>query len=177
MEEIVIKPLSEESLQQASSLALKVFHSNSNDEDYPPKWFKISLSDKKNEKMDLDVTSIKYWVALDSNKKVHGIVGLYTLSYDEKEAYWLGWYLVDPKSRGKGIGKLLLESIIKKSKKQGKKYLRLYTSNDPNEKRANEIYDKLGFTPIKSEKINKIIADKKFRAFTKNLVYKELKLS
>lgn len=177
MEKIKIRPLSKETLQQVSMLALEVFPSDPHDEDYPPKSFKISLNCKKNKRMDLDVTFLKYWAALDDKGKVHGIVGLYTLSYDENEAYWLGWYLVGPKSRGRGIGKMLLNFIITKARKDGKKYLRLYTSRDPNEKKANEIYDKLGFTPIKSKKINKIIADKKFRAFTKNLVYKELKLS
>ena len=40
-----------------------------------------------------------------------------------------------------------------------KKWLRLYTSNEPNERRANKIYDKLGFKPIKSKNINEIIAE------------------
>ena len=179
VKKIEIKPLSKETLNSASKLTLSVFHSKKTDEDYPPKWFKASLNSKTNKKTynDLDVKDLKYYVALDDKDKVLGIIGYYTLEYDEKEAYWLGWYCVDPKSRGKGVGKLLLEFIIKKTKKDRKTWLRLYTSNEPNEKRANKIYDKLGFKPIQDKKINEVITSKKFKEFTKDLVYRELKLN
>lgn len=177
-EKIKIEPLSERTLNEASQMTINVFHSYVNDEDYPPKWFKASLNPDENKKAysDFDVKSLKYWVSLNEKNKVTGIIGIYTLKYDEKEAYWLAWYCVDPKFRGKGIGKALLNFVIAKAKKEGKMWLRLYTSNEPNEKRANEMYDKLGFKPIKSKKINEIITSKRFRAFTKNLVYKELRL-
>ena len=176
MEKIIIEPLSKKTLAKACKLTLRVFHSDINDDDYPPKWLKASLDYQKNKKFDLDVKDLVYWAALDDKDKVVGIVGIYTLKYDEKEAYWLGWYCVDLKSRRKGIGRLLLNFVIAKAKKDGKKWLRLYTSNEPNEKRANEIYDKLGFKPIKDKKINEIIISRRFRAFTKNLVYKELRI-
>jgi GNAT superfamily N-acetyltransferase len=178
-ERIKIDPLSEKTLTSACKLTLDVFHPNINDKDYPPKWLKASLKPEINKELylEFDIMSLKYWVALDTNNRVFGIIGLYTLSYDEKEAYWLGWYCVDPKSRGKGVGKLLLNFVISKAKKDGKKWLRLYTSNEPNERRANEIYDKLGFKLIKNKKINEIINSKRFKEFTKGLVYKELNLN
>lgn len=178
-QEFKIKPLSKKTLEEASKLTLKVFHSKKTDEDYPPKWFEASLNPNANKKSydDFDVKDLKYWVALNNNnEKVVGIIGIYTLKYDEKNANWLGWYCVDPKERDKGLGKLLLKFVIKKTKKQGKTWLRLYTSNEPNEKRANEIYDKLGFKPIKDKKIQEVITSEQFKSFTKYLVYKELKL-
>jgi GNAT superfamily N-acetyltransferase len=177
-EEIRIELLSKKTLADACKLTLRVFHSDVSEEDYPPKWLKASLDPKKNKSsyIGLDVRGVRYWVALSEKDKVVGIIGLYTLKYDEKEAYWLAWYCVDPKSGGKGIGRALLDFVITKAKKDGKKWFRLYTSDEPNEKRANEMYDKLGFKPIKSKKINKIITSKRFRSFTKDLVYKELKL-
>lgn len=177
-EKIRIESLSEENLDNASKLTISVFHNKKSDEDYPPRWFKASLHPEKNKKDydEMDVKDLKYWVAVDNKENVLGIIGYYTLKYDEKEANWVGWYCVNPKDRGKGIGKMLLNFIITKTKKEGKTWVRLYTSNGPNEKRANKIYDKLGFKPIQDKKINKIITSKKFRAFTKELVYKELKL-
>lgn len=173
-----IEPLSKNTLSDVCKLTLKVFHSKVSDEDYPPKWLKASLNPgaKDSPYSDLDVKSLQYWVALNNNGEVIGVIGVYTLTYDYEEAYWVAWYCVDPKSRGKGIGKALLDFVVTKAKKDGKKWLRLYTSNDPNEKRANEMYNKLGFKPIKSKKILSIINDKKFETFTKDLVYKELGL-
>jgi len=129
-DEIEIKPLSEQTLAEASKLTLDVFHLHEDDEDYPPKSLKASLYPKENKDYyeDLDVTNLKYWVAVDSNNHVLGIIGYYTLKYDEKEAYWVGWYCVNPESRGKGVGRLLLNLIINKTKDDGKKWLRLYTS-------------------------------------------------
>jgi GNAT superfamily N-acetyltransferase len=177
-EKIRIEALSKKTLNGACKLTLDVFHPNVIDEDYPPRELKISLDLEKNKKacIEFEITYLKYWVALNNRNKVVGIIGLYTLTYDEGEAYWLGWYCVDPKFRRKNIGKLLLNFAIDKAKKEGKKWLRLYTSNAPNEKMANKIYDKLGFKPIKSKKINKIINSEKNKEFAKDFVYRELKL-
>jgi GNAT superfamily N-acetyltransferase len=137
---------------------------------------KASLTPDKSKEFfkKYDLKTTKYWIALDSNGNVVGTTGFYALKYDENEAYWLGWYCVDKNLRGMGVGRKLLKFIINEAKKNGKKWLRLYTSKDPNEKRANEIYDKVGFKPIKSKMINDLINDK--YEFTKNLVYKELRL-
>ncbi|MFH1307457.1 MAG: GNAT family N-acetyltransferase [archaeon] len=177
MEKIRIEPLSHSTLDKTSKLAMNVFESKVKDEDYPPKWFKASLDFEKNKKIhqEFDVTSSRYWVAL-VNKEVLGVIGLYTLLYDENEAYWIGWYCVDDKSRGKGIGKALLDFAINKAKQDNKKYIRLYTSKESNEKRANEIYDKLGFKLMKKEKLNRLVTSERFREFLENYIYKELKL-
>jgi len=105
-----------------------------------------------------------------------GVVGLYTLSYDEKEAYWLGWYCVNNNARGKGVGKALLGFAIRKVNKDGKKYLRPYTFNEPNERKANRIYDKLGFKSMTKKKLHRLVTSKRFRNYIKKYIYKELKL-
>ena len=165
-------------LDKTSRMAVKIFKNDIGDEDYPPRWFKASLDFEKNKKKhkEFEVTSSRYWIAREKDK-VLGVIGLYTLSYDEKEAYWIGWYCVDIKARGKGVGKALLDFVIKKAKKDGKKRLRLYTSNDPNERKANEMYDKLGFKPMDKEKMRKLVTSKRFRRFLEKYIYKELKLS
>lgn len=177
MKKIKIEPLSSSTLDETSRLAVSVFNNEEEDEDYPPKWFGASLDFEKNKKahQEMDVTSSRYWVAIE-NKKVLGVIGLYTLSYDESKAYWIGWYCVSDKARGKGIGKALLDFAINKAKKDNKKYLRLYTSEEQNEKRANEIYDKLGFKPMSQKKLDKLVTSERFRKFIQKYIYKELRL-
>ncbi|VVB78176.1 Acetyltransferase (GNAT) domain protein [uncultured archaeon] len=80
-----------------------------------------------------------------------GITGLYELPEDEKEAYWLAWFCVDPEFRGKKLGSTLIDLMIKKAK-EGKTYLRLYTSSGPIEKTARALYEKRGFVTTKVEK-------------------------
>lgn len=96
-------------------------------------------------KYDRDMKSLEYFIALDKNEKVLGIIGLYSISKDFQDTYWLGWYCVDISERGKGIGKSLLDYAINVAKKRGKKYLCLFTSTDKNEAKAQKIYEKSGF--------------------------------
>jgi len=146
-----IVPLSKENWREASNLVVKVFKSNPKDDDYPPRWFKASLNPERYKELykKFNNKKIKYYVAV-GNKKIIGTTGFYVVEGDN-DSYWLGWWCVDPKYRGKGIGKRLLRFIINKAKKSNKKFLRLYTSNDKNEMLANKIYDKLGFKITKTE--------------------------
>ena len=109
---------------------------------------------------------LHFWVAINDNKEVYGTTGLYTYKKDENEAVWLSWFCVDPAQRGKGIGKQLIEYSIDMAKKYNKKYFRLYTSNDPNEQAAQNLYEKYGF---------KIVKTKKKHVYTE--IYRELELS
>lgn len=93
-----------------------------------------------------------FWVALDDHKTVVGTTGLYTCVKDKHEAIWLAWLCVDPKRRGEGIGKQLIEYSIKIAKNHGKKYFRLYTSSSPDRKAAQELYEAYGFKVIKRKK-------------------------
>ena len=95
---------------------------------------------------------LRYWVAVTDQGKVGGIVGLYTTPGTEHEAVWLSWFCVDPAQRGQGIGGQLIEFAIAQAKATGKKILRLYTSNDPNEAAAQVLYEKYGFKITKEEK-------------------------
>ena len=78
----------------------------------------------------------RYWVALNENGDIIGTTGLYSEKDDFHEAIWLSWFCVDPDVRGQGIGKQLIEFSIEMARSYGKKYLRLYTSDDPNEAAA-----------------------------------------
>ncbi|MCD4847410.1 MAG: GNAT family N-acetyltransferase [Candidatus Aegiribacteria sp.] len=93
-----------------------------------------------------------FWVAIDEDNNVVGTTGIYTYIKDENEAIWLAWFCVDPEQRGKGIGKKLIEYSINMAREYKKKYFRLYTSSDPNEAAAQNLYDKYGFKVIKRGK-------------------------
>lgn len=142
---IKIVPLSKVYLKEASKLVNLVF----DDEDSKPsKELKASLSpssfNKYRKYTDSDILSLEYFVALDCNRVV-GLTGIYTLKEDFKYRDWIGWYCVNPKDRGKNIGKLLLEFTINVSKERNKKYLSLYTSTSENERNAQFLYEKYGF--------------------------------
>ena len=96
-------------------------------------------------------SAMKYWVAVDENEDVCGITGLYGNKSDKDEALWLSWFCVNPKHRGRGIGKQLIEFSIEEAKKHRKKYLRLYTSDDANEADAQFLYEQYGFKIFKRE--------------------------
>lgn len=72
---------------------------------------------------------------------------------DEKEAFWLGWFCVSPKERGKRIGYNLLKFAVEKAKIEGKKYLRLWSSTNPNEDKAHKLYENVGFVKLQKEEI------------------------
>jgi len=109
---------------------------------------------------------LSMYVALNpGSREVCGTTGFYTCIKDEAEAYWLSWFCVAPELRGQGIGKQLLEFSIEKAKTDGKKFLRLYTSDDENEAEAQGLYEKYGF---------KAVGEEKKEYYT--LIYRELRL-
>jgi len=93
------------------------------------------------------------WIAVNEAGDVCGTTGFYTCTKDEDEAYWLSWFCVCPTQRGQGLGKRLLEFSIDKARADGKKFLRLYTSDDDNEAEAQGLYEKYGFVVTKEEKL------------------------
>ena len=103
-------------------------------------------------KLSGSMSVYRYWVALNQEGKICGTTGLYSEKEDFHEAIWLSWFCVDPAARGQGIGKELIEFSIDKARGYGKKYLRLYTSDDPNEAAAQFLYEKYGFKVVGTDK-------------------------
>lgn len=81
------------------------------------------------------------WLALDQGTAV-GVVALRPLAPDACEIKRL---YVDPKARGRGLGRRLIEACIKYAKLQNYRYLRLETLKDDRMKSANKLYTTLGF--------------------------------
>ena len=128
--------LSKRRLEKSIKLIENSFNISKDDLDHPRKFLPASLDPKTKENRGVyDSTGckeVKYFITIDEKTgKVIGIVGYYTNNFDYKEADWLAWFVVDPNYRRKGIGKKLLEFIIKNARKRGKKFLRLSASTQP----------------------------------------------
>lgn len=143
-----IKPLSQKTLESSIKLVDSIFPNQGNE---PANiTFRASLNREYYKKF-LQITGItflRYWV-IEENNDVIAVIGIYTYKKDEKEAAWVGWFCIDPKFRGKGLGNKLLLKVVNEAKKMKKKYLRLYTSTSDIEKNAQFFYDKLGFKEYK----------------------------
>jgi GNAT superfamily N-acetyltransferase len=150
---IKIKKLTEKYLAEASMLANSIFK---DEPILPGVAFEASLDKKKFDKLNegsVDkIYSLEYFVAIDESGRVLGTTGLYAMEKDKGNTYWLGWYCVGSKYRGRGVGGKLLDYTIKEAKKRGKRILRLYTSPSDDEKTAQIIYDSRGFKTTGTER-------------------------
>jgi len=85
----------------------------------------------------------KYFVALDSDGKQIGGVGIYpTDGLPEDTVELVKMYLI-PEQRGKGLGKLLMKKCIALAEELG--YNQIYLESMPQLKDAVSAYQKLGF--------------------------------
>lgn len=87
----------------------------------------------------------RYWVAVDSRGHVVGTTGLYETESDRGHAYWLGWMSVPRAYRGQRISTRLLTFSVEQARKEGREYLRLYTSTSRGERIAQILYEQHGF--------------------------------
>jgi GNAT superfamily N-acetyltransferase len=166
-----IEPLSYETLDEAINLVNKVFPYQSISENASSA-FRLSLEQNsiiaKRGFSIIGITEARYWVAVDEqSRKVIGTTGLYCYEKDKNEAYWLGWTCVEPEARGQGIGGKLVDFAIEKARAEGKKFLRLYTSNHANQAIAQILYEKRGL---------RIIGESEISETQFKMLYRELEL-
>ena len=145
-----IVPLSKENLEETIAMAHRVFPLDAVSKNPPEKGFRKSLSLDVDEKSWISITKgktltqLNYWVLLDDDTNaVIGVTGLYAFE-DAPEEAWLAWFCLDPSTRGKGLGRQLLEWTIAKAKEGGYSIFKLYTSTDPNEATAQKLYESVG---------------------------------
>ncbi|HOP40401.1 MAG TPA: GNAT family N-acetyltransferase [Geobacteraceae bacterium] len=150
---ITIEPLSKQTRKQAIQLVDRVFPRQGME----PAWvgFRASLGEKPYAWITrlVGVDFLKYWVAT-YKEKVVGITGIYAYKKDNN-SIWGGWTCIDPEySLGiSRAGGLLFHKAYDEAKKSGRKFLKLYTCDDPALAAANKIYDKVGFEEIATEPI------------------------
>ena len=149
-----IIPLQKKYLEETIKMVNEVFPADVNAMYSPEKSFRLSLEyEEEPELLNKSyMRRIGYWIMQDDTDEVIGVTGLYRRENDPSDLVWLGWYCVRADQRGKGLGRRLLEWTINIAREEGYKKLELYTSTDPNEARAQELYEKLGFKIVGEEK-------------------------
>jgi len=96
------------------------------------------------------VRAPRYWIVRESaTGRTVGVTGAYELRTDAHEAIWGGWTAVDASVRGRGLGRALFGWAWEVGRCSGKRYGRLYTSPDENERVANGMYDRMGVSVVK----------------------------
>jgi GNAT superfamily N-acetyltransferase len=151
-----IIPLSKEYLEETIRIVNEIFPYDINAEWNPARSFNSYIELKGNQKPLKEgwLRKLDYWIVLaPETNEVIGVTGLYHLEDDPDDLAWLGWYCVREDHRGKGLGRELLEWTIERAKAEGYKRFKLYTSNNPNEARAQALYEKFGFK-IVGEEVN-----------------------
>ncbi|MEN8702333.1 GNAT family N-acetyltransferase [Bacillus infantis] len=68
---------------------------------------------------------------------------MYCMDFDDKE-YWIYRLMIDAKYQSKGYGKAAMEKLIEQIK-EDKDHRVIYLSFEPENDRAKELYEKLGF--------------------------------
>ena len=156
----LFQALSIVTLKQAIDVVCKTFPPPQ--EEDPRAGFRASLVPSR------DPKRLRYWVAIDANSgEVIGTTGLYKTSRDCDDAYWIGWMCVTAERRGEGVGKDLLEFTLAMARREGKRWLRLYTSTNPVETVAQILYEKYAFrekyrAPSRQSKYALIVREKDF---------------
>ena len=93
------------------------------------------------------LASATYQVAIASGSqdRVVGLAGLYMLC-DQPSVAWLGWYGVDARCRGRGLGRTILRATIDEARSRNHETLRLWTTANPTlTVAATELYRAFGF--------------------------------
>jgi len=150
--EVHIETLSPQTLDAANTLVDTIFAKEV--ELIPSDALRASLEAEKYEKfwIKFNLTYLHYWVALVGDAVV-GTTGLYGLTKDIHEALWLSWFCVDPSYRKQSIGSQLLTFTEEEARRLGTKYLRLYTSTNPEEAVAQRLYDERNYVITGTEQL------------------------
>jgi GNAT superfamily N-acetyltransferase len=165
-----IEPLTCRTLSSALALVRNHFPRSGQGRERAELFFRASLSAPGRIFLKcLGYPVVRFWVARDIiSGKVLGTVGLFTRS-DEPEAYWGGWLCVDPEYRGRAIGNELIMKDFREALQQGgRPYGRVLTSTDPQEARAQELYERAGL------KVYREVPDRKSGH---TLLYRQVSLS
>lgn len=142
-----IEPLTSDNIETASRVAEKCFEHDPSPS-RPNDWFSASLStnalwDLRQKTHEPIGDDLHYWVGIFHGKVV-GTTGLYEYEADTHEARWVGWFCLSSEVRGQGFGSQLLEFTIQQARENGMKFLRLYTSDLPEEATAQHLYERHG---------------------------------
>ncbi len=89
--------------------------------------------------------SVRCWTALEAG----GVCGMATLyAYErQREETWLAWFGLKSSVRGRGAGSAFLDWVISVARGEGRRVLRLWTTDEPEYAAAVRLYMRRGFVP------------------------------
>ncbi|MGD9649671.1 MAG: GNAT family N-acetyltransferase [Dongiaceae bacterium] len=146
MNTYLIETLNKNNLNGAIALVKECFKHISHSTGLPERSLRAALNPDcaKPHKDMAAILTRDFWV-LQDNGRVCGVMGLMEMKADSETTDWLNWFCVSPAYRKRGYRRILLERAAEISKSRNKKHLKLWTSNAPNEKDAQYLYEKMGF--------------------------------
>lgn len=103
----------------------------------------VEIIEKEDVKSIIESKGTFLLLAKDSNNYIVGTMTLVTFTIPTSKKAFIEDVVVDSKSQGLGIGRLLLEAGIALAKEKGVKRIEL--SSNPARIAANQLYQKLGF--------------------------------
>jgi GNAT superfamily N-acetyltransferase len=104
--------------------------------------------------------SVRCWTAL-SGATVGGMAMLYSYQA-RRDELWLAWFGLKAGVRGKGTGARFLDWVISQARNEGRKALRLWTTDEDEYKAAINLYTRRGFSaeitaPLPGESWNTLV--------------------
>ena len=143
-----ILPLSENNIEEAIQLLNAVFPNDIKSNNPPELGLRASLNKEiyKTYWEQYQNVRIEYFVLVNEGGKIIGVTGLFNRSV-EPETAWLAWFCIDPKERGMGYGKQLLNFTVDRAQMYGYEYLKIYTDQAESPE-AQSLYKKVGFEDV-----------------------------
>lgn len=90
------------------------------------------------------LASVRCWTGHNDRAEVCGLATLYGYQAQPDEV-WLAWFGLVSEARGLGAGRELLDFLVRAMQSEGRRTLRLWTTDEPEYAAATGIYQKRGF--------------------------------
>jgi GNAT superfamily N-acetyltransferase len=149
---VVIEPLSYATLEDAIALANAVFPECKYLPESPTAQYVAAIDPGKHRnKMErIGIMTQQHWVVMRQGSVI-GLTGLETKTDDPANVARLGWFCLDPATRGTKLGAKTLEWTIDVARRRGYDFLRLDTTDLPSQSRAQKLYEEFGFRIIEDD--------------------------
>lgn len=137
MPELEIRPATTE--DRAAIKAVFKSHLRERDWKYAKRYFESYFEHPERHKDERVLVGVK-------EGRVAGLIGWLRDRRGAPGIFWLGWYYVHAEERGAGLGKIMLDHVVREVRALGARKLYTDTASSPFYERARRRYTQLGFT-------------------------------
>jgi GNAT superfamily N-acetyltransferase len=136
------EPLNAANLESTQTIAAELFpwereHALALAAAVNPDQYRRFLADRR-------LASVRCWTARLPNGPTCGLAALYGYQAQPDEV-WLAWFGLLPPARGRGAGARMLDWIIQEARREGRRTLRLWTTDEAEYTTATTLYARRGF--------------------------------